>query len=107
MNIIKTLVNLELKEAGYDVDYEHILRNPSVDGVEWYEYYHWKNEEDYERFKKKAIDLIKKQTKLDLRKDFYWFDAIWGLSAGYIDFVKQRIENDIKKNSSKKKSVNK
>lgn len=103
MSIVKTLVDLQLKEAGYDVDYNYVIKNLSIDGVEWYEYYHWKNEEDYERFKQKAIEIINKQTNLDVRKDFYWFDAVWGLSAGFIDFVKQRIENDNKKNTSKKK----
>lgn len=107
MSIIKQLVDLQLEAAGYNVDYEHVLKNPIIEGVNWYEYYMWKNEDDYENFATKAKILISKHTKLNPRMDFSWFDGVWGLSAGYLDFVKTRIENDIKKNATKKERKNK
>lgn len=111
MSVIKKLVDLQLKEAGYDVDYEYVIRNPQIEDLEWYKYYHWKTEEDYERFKKQAEQIIKKSlannSVNNVRMNFGWFDMTWGLSAGYLDFVKAQIETDVKKNSSKKKGKHK
>lgn len=111
MSIIKRLVDLQLKEAGWEgIDYNYVIKNPIEDGLEWYERYYWKTEEDYNRFKKKAEEIIKKEVANksgeNVRLNFGWFDMTWGLSNHYLEFVKKDIdvkkEKHTKKNKSKK-----
>ena len=96
MSIIKKLVDLQLKEAGWNVNYEHITKNEEENGLRWYEKYHWKKEEDFKRFKKKAEEIIKKEGTGD-RMTFAWFDGNYGLSCYYLEFLKNEIDAKQKK----------
>lgn len=107
MSLIKKLVDLQLKEAGWNVDYEHVLKNEQEDGLMWFQKYHWKKEEDFLRFKTKAEEIIKKEingkSKENVRINFNWFDGNWGLSCYYLDFIKNEIDAKTKKWDKKNK----
>mgnify|MGYP003501843032 CR=1 FL=1 len=96
---IKEYVNNQLKAAGYPVKYEDVMKSEYIEGLHWTDYYCWREEEDYVKFHE--IHRGKFQLQWELTH---------GLSWGWIEFIKNRIETEKKKNAKKKsdkKSVGK
>lgn len=78
-DLAKELINLMLSK--YNIDYAYIKEHQHIDGVPWYEYYTF-TEQEANEFKEKAVALIKKREKCSQRyaeESFMWFNLMWGL----------------------------
>lgn len=77
--IVKDLVNLQLRKHG--VDYDFVIENPRIEEQYWFSYYPM-TEEESANFKAEAIQLIREQlkcTKARAEKEYMWFNLQWGL----------------------------
>lgn len=79
-DLVEALVNRMLEK--YGVDYDFVLNNPKINGIEWFRYYSFTPEED-EVFKEWAIKFIKKHQRCSMNyaKQLYsWFSLFYGLT---------------------------
>lgn len=77
--VVKDLVNLQLRKHG--VDYDFIMENPRIEEQYWFSYYSM-TEEESANFKAEAIQLIREElkcTKARAEKEYDWFHLMWGL----------------------------
>lgn len=63
--------------------FEEVLANPSIDGVDWYTYYTW-TEQEMLSYKKFFIDTLVKNcvpkfTKVMAEREWTMFNLMWGL----------------------------
>ena len=79
--IVRKCVNKELKP--YGVDYDYVITNPRIEGKEWYNYYTFKSDKEYLKWKKYCIYLLKKRypylTEEYIQHKFTWFDLQYSL----------------------------
>lgn len=82
--IVKMIVNKQLKP--FNVDYDYVIKNPKINGIDWYIYYTFNNEKDYNKWREYSIKLIKKHITNDQKmaeKEFSWIDLYCGLKHNY------------------------
>lgn len=90
-NLIEHLINKMLEK--HKVDFNFVLKNPEIEGQDWFMYYTF-TEEEAEEFKKWAILVIKKALKCRKKiaeKEFSWFNLAYGL----------KIEESVNKSSKR------
>lgn len=79
--VIRILINKMLEP--YKVDYDYIKENPVIDGKNWYTYYTMSEEQEKE-FEAFAIDVFKKELKLNqvrAESEYSWFFLMYGLKV--------------------------
>lgn len=81
----KVLINKMLEK--HKVDVEYVKANPTIEGIPWYQYYTF-TEEEHQQWKDFFINYVMKeckpkQNKKDAEKKFMWFDMMWGLKIQY------------------------
>lgn len=77
----KILINKMLEK--YNVDYDYIFDNQEIDGVPWYQYYTWTQEES-DKYKEFFIDFLRHNIKPKFLKkqairEWDWFNLMYGL----------------------------
>ena len=78
-DLVSALINKMLEPHG--VDYDHVLNNPTIDGVDWFMYYTWTSEQS-ENFARWASKEIKKSLRCSMDRaesEYGWFNLMWGL----------------------------
>lgn len=85
--IIENIINYELKKFGSS--YNQVLKEPIINGEEWYTYYTFSTEKEYRKWKRYSIKQIKKRspymTNSYALKQFSWVSLQYGLKLGYDD----------------------
>lgn len=85
--IIENIINYELKKFGSS--YNQVLKEPKINGEEWYTYYTFSTEKEYRKWKRYSIKQIKKKspymTNNYALKQFSWVSLQYGLKLGYDD----------------------
>lgn len=80
--VYKHLITKQLEKHG--IDFDKVVSNQIIDGVEWYQYYTMTNEE-HDEFKKYSIKYIAKNlrgyNKRNAEKVFRSFDLMYGLKV--------------------------
>lgn len=77
--VLILLINKMLEP--YNVDIEYVKANPKIEGIDWFSYYTW-NEEQEEEFEKFFFETLKKElkwSKQKIKKEWPWFNLMWGL----------------------------
>lgn len=83
-DIVKMIVNKQLKP--YGVNYDHVVKSPKINGEDWFIHYTFNNEQDYNKWRKYSIKLIKKHITNDQKmaeREFSWIDLYCGLKHNY------------------------
>ena len=75
------LINKMLEK--YNITIDHVIDNPEIEGVPWYQYYTF-TEEEHKQWKDFFIEYVTKECKPKITKQgaeerFLWFDMVWGL----------------------------
>ena len=86
--LIHLLLNKQLER--YDITIKEILQLPEnkIDGIYWYQYFTFNNEEEYNEWKSFCIDILTNHVTPKLPKklvesNFSWIDLMWGLKRNY------------------------
>ena len=85
--IIENIINYELKKFGSS--YNQVLKEPIINGEEWYTHYTFSTKKEYRKWKRYSIKQIKKRspymTNNYALKQFSWVSLQYGLKLGYND----------------------
>jgi hypothetical protein len=76
VELVRACINKELEP--YGVDYDFVKENPVILGVDWYQFYTFK-EGEYEKWREFCLKLFKKKYKLRYEERFSMFDLMYGL----------------------------
>lgn len=82
-DLVPHLINLMLHPKGSS--YEEVLKEPTINGLEWYQYYTW-TDRDVQTFKSVFIDTLvnnctPKFTKSMAEIEWGWFYFMYGLKV--------------------------
>ena len=84
-DIVIKIINLALKK--YKVDYNHIIKNPIIEGKMWFNYYTFDSEKEYYDWKNKSKKIIKKYhpdwTDNNIQREMSWIDVAYGLRCTF------------------------
>ena len=75
----KDAVNKMLEPHGVDFDY--VLKNQKITGIEWFQYYTW-TKSDREEYQKWFVAEMRKRLRIPkyrAEKEFASFNLMWGL----------------------------
>lgn len=78
--VLEGLINIMLKK--YNVDYDYIVKNQTIEGLPWFEYYTFTTLENdfFERDAKVYLkSKFKRWSKKTINREFNWFRLMWGL----------------------------
>ena len=82
---LRLIIDKELKP--YKVDMQFVLDNPEIEGEPWYIHYKFNNENEFIKWKKFSLKMIKKAYPylLDdsIKKEFSMINLMWGLKTNY------------------------
>lgn len=76
---LKIIINKMLKP--YKIDYDHVIKNPMINGEPWFTYYTMTSDQ-YNKLKKFSINVLMINegfTKDYAIKEFAWMNLMWGL----------------------------
>lgn len=82
--VIKMIINKQLKP--YKVDFDYVVKNPQIEGIDWFIYYTFNSEKEYNKWKKYSIKLLRKHIVYSeelAKKEFLWIDLYCGLKHNY------------------------
>lgn len=92
--IVVASVNMALQQ--YGVDFNHVINNPMVNGVQWFQYYTFKSKSDYDGWRRYTIKLLQQVALMSKRTAHKYFSAI-DLAYG----LKTKATNDKETNTRK------
>mgnify|MGYP003490642523 FL=1 len=85
--IIENIINYELKKFGSS--YNQVLKEPIINGEEWYIHYTFSTKKEYRKWKRYSIKQIKKRSPYMTNNyaltQFSWVSLQYGLKLGYND----------------------
>lgn len=83
--IIRLIINKQLKP--YKVDYDYVIKNPQINGEDWFRYYRFNNEKEFEKWKRYSIKLLKRHVTQGseeiANREFSMIDLYCGLMHNY------------------------
>lgn len=57
---LRLIINSMLKTAGWNFDYDYIVKNQYINGQPWYLAFYFENKELWEKWKKRSIQKLKR-----------------------------------------------
>ena len=83
--IVRLIINKQLKP--YKVDYDYVIKNPQINGEDWFRYYRFNNEKEFEKWKRYSIKLLKRHVTQGseeiANREFSMIDLYYGLMHNY------------------------
>ncbi len=73
--IVTASINMALSQ--YGVDFNHVIKNPIVGGVQWFQYYTFKTHSDYDGWRRYTIKLLQQVARMSKRTAHKYTSAIY------------------------------
>lgn len=86
--LVDLLIDKQLEKYGVTCKQMRELPDGKIDGVHWYEYYTFLDDEEYTKWKEFCLDVLSNQITPKLPKakvieEFGMLDLMWGLKRNY------------------------
>ena len=86
--LIDLLIDKELEPYGVTCEEMRNLPDGKIDGIHWYEYYTFLDNEEYTKWKEFCLDVLSNQitpklSKFRIEKEFEMLDLMWGLKRNH------------------------
>lgn len=82
----RNIINRMLRK--HNVDIQHVINNPEIEGIQWYQYYTFDSKKEYEKWRKYSLKQFKRAYPYSTleynEKRLNWIDFQYGLKKNYL-----------------------